>query len=126
MKVPAINQIMKELLPAGQSIDIINAYKRRSVRLKEYDYSSLGEYFITICTKDKECLFGEIADEEVKLSSIGRIAERCWEEIPEHFDNVELGEFENRMPRIRGSNLKPPAAQSYARDYYCSSTSRGS
>jgi putative transposase len=52
--------------------------------------SQPGEYFVTICTKNKECNFGEIVSDDVKLSPIGRIAEQCWKEIPNHFTNVEL------------------------------------
>jgi Transposase and inactivated derivatives len=67
-------------------------HNRRSVRLKEYDYSMPGEYFITICTKEKECLFGDVVEEEMKHSQIGVIATHCWEEIPRHFQSVELDE----------------------------------
>ncbi len=41
---------------------------RRSLRLKGYDYSQPGAYFVTICTQSRECLFGEIANEEVMLN----------------------------------------------------------
>jgi putative transposase len=71
----------------------LNLHNRRSIRLKEYDYSQSGEYFVTICTHNRECLLGEIVDEEMKLSSIGEIVQRCWEEIPKHFPNVELDAF---------------------------------
>ena len=67
-------------------------HKRKSIRLKEYDYSQPGEYFITICTHDKKCAFGETVEEKIILSPIGIIAKKCWEEIPEHFPNVRLDE----------------------------------
>ena len=70
-----------------------NIHKRRSIRLKDYDYSSPGEYFITICTFQRECTFGDIRNESVYLSNEGIIIKRHWEEIPNHFENVELDEF---------------------------------
>lgn len=70
-----------------------NLHKRPSIRLKEYNYSQPGEYFIKICTHNRECLFGEIVDGETRLSSPGEIVHRCWNEIPSHFPNVELDAF---------------------------------
>ncbi len=64
--------------------------QRKSIRLAEYDYSRAGAYFVTICTHERKCLFGEIADEKMILSWIGRIAESCWQEIPRHFEHVDL------------------------------------
>lgn len=52
---------------------------RRSIRLREYDYSQNGAYFITICTHDRICLFGEIIDGIVHLNDIGRIIAEEWE-----------------------------------------------
>jgi putative transposase len=68
-------------------------HHRKSIRLQGYNYSLEGEYFVTICTKDKECIFGEVNGEEVRLSTIGEIAKRCWQEIPAHFFNTELDEY---------------------------------
>ncbi len=70
-----------------------NIHHRKTIRLQGYDYSLEGEYFVTICTKDKECIFGEIIGEEMHLSPIGEIAKRCWEEIPKHFPNTEIDEY---------------------------------
>ena len=61
---------------------------RRSVRLKEFDYSQTGAYFVTICTKDRDCLFGEIIDETVRLSQGGKIADECWRNIPAHYPHA--------------------------------------
>ncbi|MBL7074123.1 transposase [candidate division KSB1 bacterium] len=74
-----------------------NKHHRRSIRLKEYDYSQAGVYFITICTKNRECLFGRVVNGLMELSPFGVIAHQFWFEIPKHFDNVELDEF-NAMP----------------------------
>ena len=48
---------------------------RRSIRLKGYDYSQPGAYFITICTQGRECLFGEIVDGEMVLNDAGRMVQ---------------------------------------------------
>jgi putative transposase len=68
-------------------------HHRRSIRLSDYDYSQPGAYFITIVTRGRECLFGEIKDGEMQLSGMGQIAEEAWRAIPEHFPQVELGTY---------------------------------
>jgi len=67
--------------------------QRKSIRLKEYDYSQPGEYFVTICTKNHECIFGAIINDQMDLNERGRIVDQCWKGIPEHFPNVELDEY---------------------------------
>ncbi|MBC5794668.1 transposase [Sphaerospermopsis sp. LEGE 00249] len=68
-------------------------HHRRSIRLKGYDYSQIGAYFVTICTHHRNCLFGEIVDGEMKLNTNGEVARGCWLSIPRHFQSVELDEF---------------------------------
>jgi REP element-mobilizing transposase RayT len=68
-------------------------HHRRSIRLKGYDYSSEGAYYVTIVAQGRECLFGEIIDGEMHLSKYGEIIQKWWDEIPVHFPNVELGAF---------------------------------
>jgi len=53
--------------------------KRRSIRLRGYDYSSPGVYFITICTFQKECFLGKIKIGQIELNDFGEIVEREWE-----------------------------------------------
>lgn len=67
--------------------------RRRSIRLQVYDYSQAGAYFVTLCTQDATCLFGNIADGEMLLNEAGRVVEMCWKEIPNHFPHVQLDEF---------------------------------
>ena len=74
-------------------METINRHHRKSVRLKEYDYSQSGEYFVTICTHNHECTLGEIINGEMRLNEIGKIVGKCWKEIPSHFTNVGLDEF---------------------------------
>ena len=67
-------------------------HHRKSIRLKGYDYSQEGVYFITICSADRKCLFGEIENDEMILNDAGTIANECWLEIPKHFPNAILHE----------------------------------
>lgn len=66
---------------------------RHSIRLKEYDYSSPGAYFVTLVVDHRVCSFGKIEDGWVILSGVGKIARKFWLEIPGHFDIVRLDEF---------------------------------
>ena len=66
---------------------------RRSIRLKGYDYSSEGAYFITICTKDRECFLGEIAQGEARINPAGNAIKYWWIELQNKFENIELDEY---------------------------------
>jgi REP element-mobilizing transposase RayT len=68
-------------------------HHRRSIRLKGYDYSRVGAYFVTVCAWNKECLFGEIKDGEMLFNEYGEIVMKCWDAIPSHFPHVETDEF---------------------------------
>ena len=68
-------------------------HHRRSIRLKGYDYSQEGAYYVTIVTWQREFLFGEIVNQEMMLSLYGEIVQKWWEEIPVHFASVETGAF---------------------------------
>jgi len=70
-----------------------NKYRIKSARLPNWDYSSNGMYFITICTKNREYLFGDIIEGKMKLNEIGELANQYWNEIPQHFPFVKLGDF---------------------------------
>lgn len=69
----------------------MNQYNRKSVRLKGYDYTSIGRYFVTIVTRNRLRLFGKIVDGEMMLNKFGKIAAREWENTMELRDNVSLG-----------------------------------
>lgn len=68
-------------------------HHRRSIRLKGYDYSQAGAYYVTIVARRRECLFGEVVNKEMILSRYGKIVQKWWNEIPVHFANVETGAF---------------------------------
>ncbi len=65
-------------------------FYRKSIRLKNYNYSRPGAYFITIRTIDHICVFGEVNGGIMYLNDYGKIARKCWQEIPKHFPNVKI------------------------------------
>jgi len=91
-------------------------HHRRSVRLKGYDYSQIGAYFVTICTRDRALLFNN--------GSIRNIVEQCLLEIPDHFPVVKLDEWvvmPNHLHAIvittcRGVQLNAPTKDLAIRD----------
>jgi len=68
-------------------------YNRRSIRLKRYDYSSEGLYFITICTYKEQCIFGEIMNKKMHLNAAGKIAFNEWIKSGEIRSEIYLDEF---------------------------------
>lgn len=79
-----------------------NKYRIESTRLKKWDYSSDGNYFITICTKKRKHFFGEIIDNKMVLSETGKFAEKFWNEIPAHFAYASLDAFVVMPNHIHG------------------------
>ncbi len=67
--------------------------ERKKIRLRDYDYSKSGYYFITICTKNRDEWFGRIGSGTMHLSESGEVARDFWAEIPEHFKEVSTDEF---------------------------------
>jgi putative transposase len=68
-------------------------HHRRSIRLKNYDYSQAGAYFVTICIYSKECLLGDIVDRGIRLNNYGDIAMKCWDDLPGHYSHIGLDAF---------------------------------
>lgn len=79
-----------------------NQYKIESSRLRGYNYSQSGMYFVTICTKDKEEFFGSIKDRKMILNDIGKMADKFWQEIPKHFPVVNLDIYQIMPNHIHG------------------------
>ena len=67
--------------------------RRRSTRLKDYDYSQEGAYSVTICTHRMACILGDVVDGEMRLNKYGVIVNDYWAEIPGHFSNVGIDVF---------------------------------
>ncbi len=92
-------------------------HQRRSIRLQGYDYSQMGSYFITICTYNRRCMFGEIIDEVMILNDAGQMAEKCWNNIPAHFPHVQLDEFvimPNHVHGILGITMNVVGAKNFS------------
>jgi REP element-mobilizing transposase RayT len=82
-------------------------HHRRSIRLKEYDYSGTGAYFVTLCTWQRECLFGEIClpvgagskpaleseQPSMIMNEFGKMIEFTWHDLPNHTRNIRLDTF---------------------------------
>src|SRR3990170_8620003 len=66
---------------------------RRSIRLKGYDYTQSGAYFITICTHGRMSLFGDIIAGELRLNRLGQIAQQEWSRLPGRFPLLQPGAF---------------------------------
>ena len=67
-------------------------HHRRSIRLKGYDYSQAGLYFITICVKNRACLFGKIINDKMILNDAGKMVNEQWLVLPQRFTNIQLHE----------------------------------
>ena len=65
-------------------------HHRRSIRLKEYDYTNPNWYYITICTKDKQHCFGEIINGKMILNKLGKIVEEEWLKTKQLRKNLDL------------------------------------
>ncbi|CAN5387649.1 transposase [soil metagenome] len=70
-----------------------NKFRISSARLKNYDYTNNGFYFITICTKERKHFFGQVTNDVMILNELGKITESCWSDIPKHSKLISLGEY---------------------------------
>ncbi len=68
-------------------------YNRRTIRLKGYDYSQAGAYFVTICVRNRQCVLGDVFDGEMKLSEYGKVAVESWHWLARRFTYIELDEW---------------------------------
>lgn len=79
-------------------------HHRKSIRLKYYDYTTSGYYFITICTQNRENLFwynnngynkcrGGACSAQIKLNNFGKIIQKEWINLKDRYSNVQLDEY---------------------------------
>ena len=83
--------------------------KRKSTRLRGYDYATAGAYFVTVCAREHARLFGAVVHDEMKPSRVGRIVEGCWAAIPDHFPIVRLDAFVVMPNHVHGIVWLPRA-----------------
>lgn len=75
---------------------------RKTPRLQGYDYSLEGGYFVTVCTRARRRLFGEIQNEEMNLNEAGKMIVLWWNKIPEKFKRVDLDAFVVMPDHVHG------------------------
>ncbi|WP_178049234.1 transposase [Chloracidobacterium thermophilum] len=68
-------------------------HHRHSIRLKNYDYTRMGAYFVTLCTRNRTCLFREIVAGEMRLNEYGEMVAESWRWLATQYDYVELDEW---------------------------------
>lgn len=68
-------------------------HRRRSLRLQGYDYSMAGAYFVTICTQDRGCLFGDVVDGAMRLNEAGEMVATLWDGLAARFSGVGIDRF---------------------------------
>ena len=68
-------------------------HHRRSIRLRGYDYAQTGLYYVTLCTQDRQRLFGAVVNGEMQPDPAGLIAGECWEWLAARYDHVELDQW---------------------------------
>jgi REP element-mobilizing transposase RayT len=79
-----------------------NKHHRRSIRLSGYDYSQKGIYFVTVCTQNREHLFGRIENGEMQMNDAGRMVEFTWFDLPNHNPHIVLDEFVVMPDHVHG------------------------
>ena len=67
--------------------------ERRRTRLAAYDYAEQGAYFVTVCARDRACVFGSVVGDRIRPSELGVVVLECWRAISGHFPDVELDAF---------------------------------
>ena len=70
-----------------------NPKGRRSIRLKGFDYSNPGAYFVTICVQNKKCIFGRVVNGTMVLNRYGKLAEQKLKSIPHRHENTAIHHF---------------------------------
>ena len=79
-----------------------NKHHRRSIRLRGYDYSQKGIYFVTVCTQNREHLFGKIEKGVMQMNDAGQMVEFTWADLPNHNPHIVLDEFVVMPDHVHG------------------------
>ena len=94
---------------------------RKTIRLRNYDYSKPGAYFVTMCVLDRTCIFGEIKNNKMHLNEFGEILNSTWNDLPNHIENIVLDEFIIMPNHVHGiiiiQETKEPADSGTKNDY---------
>jgi REP element-mobilizing transposase RayT len=84
-------------------------HRRRTIRLKSYDYTREGAYFITICTQEKDLLFGNVPDGVMRLNNAGEMISTVWLDLPRRFSSIILDEYIIMPNHIHGIIILKPS-----------------
>jgi REP element-mobilizing transposase RayT len=104
----------------------MNNYHRKSIRLIDYDYSSPGGYFATICMHNKKCILGKVVNGTIHMSSAGKIVKKYLYEIPRHDADVDIDTFIVMPNHVHGIIvLKEPVGRFMNCPYQRPSTNDG-
>jgi len=82
--------------------DAIVAHDRRSIRLSGYDYGQAGAYFVTMCTQDRVCAFGDIRGGDMRLNAAGEMVQDVWNGLPTHYPGVDIDAFVVMPDHVHG------------------------
>ena len=74
----------------------------KKIRLKNYDYTQAGLYFVTVCTNKKKHMFCKITSNQLVLNKYGKIVESCWSSISDHFTHTAVDCFVVMPNHIHG------------------------
>lgn len=91
--------------------------RRRSIRLKGWNYARTGAYFVTVCLQNRECLLGDVVGDAVVRLESGGLVQSCWEDLQQRFPGLELDAFVVMPNHVHGIividpvgvGLAPPA-----------------
>lgn len=83
---------------------------RRSIRLQDHDYALPGAYFVTICTQERHCLFGEVVDTKMLLNDAGRMVQQWWLGLNRKFGTAKTDEFVIMPNHLHGIVVIPVGA----------------
>ncbi len=87
----------------GKAISLYrDKYRVESARLAGWDYATPGWYFVTVCTRGRTRFFGRVVRRRMRLSRIGEVAYRYWEDIPNHCANAGLDAFVIMPDHVHG------------------------
>lgn len=105
-----------------------NQYRIESTRLKAWDYSRYGYYFVTICTKDKQCFLGDIVSDKMQLSEIGKIVAQEWQKtgklrkyvrldewiiMPNHLHGIVIIQNDDKNVETHGHSSQKPSGDAF-------------
>jgi putative transposase len=112
-------------MPRGRNVTLYkNTYRVESARLPDWDYSAPGYYFVTICSFNRQCIFGEIFGTEMILNDNGEIVLDCINQIPTHFENTKNDTW-IIMPNHAHGIIQLVDSSNFCRDVACNVSTNG-